>query len=734
MAGMKIKARMIAGFAAVLLLVATALIALMLDNLSNTIERAEERELGGYRRAFTAAVAMSTANGEALAMLAAELPDAKAAFAAGDRRRLGELFVQPFAALKARLGVEQMQFHLPPATSFFRAHMPNKFGDDLSSFRRTVVEANRDHKAVMGLENGVGGMGIRAVLPVSRDGLHIGTVEFGMNFGQALADGFKRQFGVDVTIAAAKSAVKQGGGVEEEIKQVATTAQAFFTVEDWKRVLAGEEILRRGIRDGMPVVAVAAPVLDYQHKPAAVVEIVMDSSEFAAQYASARGQSLAVAAGVLAAGLAVAYLLSRGIAAPLSAMTKAMHRLADGDLEVVVPARDRRDEIGEMAGAVEVFKRNAVDKVRMEDEERIRLETQRQAEAERKATEAAVIAEVAEVAGAASRGDLDRRIELAGKDGFLLDLCRDVNQLVDRTGAAFKDVAGVMAAIAHGDLSRRITADYAGLFGAVKADVNATADKLHAIVGDIGAASSEINTAASEVAAGSMDLSERSEQQASALEETAASMEELAATVRRNAANAEQADRLAAEARDVASSGDRLVADAVAAMGRIEASSHKIGEIVGLIDEIAFQTNLLALNAAVEAARAGDAGKGFAVVAQEVRNLAQRSADASREIKTLISTSTAEVQQGADLVKGTGRVLDEIFVSVKRVADIVGEIAAASGEQAEGIQQVNAAVGQMDEMTQQNAALVEQSAAAARALQEQAEGLGRLMGFFHGRR
>ncbi|MGE5477166.1 MAG: methyl-accepting chemotaxis protein, partial [Bacteroidales bacterium] len=243
-------------------------------------------------------------------------------------------------------------------------------------------------------------------------------------------------------------------------------------------------------------------------------------------------------------------------------------------------------------------------------------------------------------------------------------------------------------------------------------------------------AAGQIGSAASEVAAGSQDLSQRSEQQASALEETAASMEELATTVRQNATNAQQANVLATEARDKAAVGGEVVGTAIAAMDRIEQSSQKIEDIVGMIDEIAFQTNLLALNAAVEAARAGDAGKGFAVVAQEVRNLAQRSAQASKEIKTLIAESSTQVRGGAELVKGAGKTLEDILGSVKRVADIVAEIAAASSEQASGIDQVNSAVTQMDEMTQQNAALVEESAAAAHALEDQSRELNRLMGFF----
>ena len=433
----------------------------------------------------------------------------------------------------------------------------------------------------------------------------------------------------------------------------------------------------------------------------------------------------------IALGLTFAWLIARSILAPIGAMTAAMGELAGGKLDAAVPALDRTDEIGAMAQAVQVFKQNAIDKVRMEEQQRAREEAERQAEAAQRTRETAIVAEVAEVAKAASEGDLERRIDLTGKDGFLLNLCEGVNNLVKLTGIALKDVAGVLSSVARGDLTQRITSNYGGLFGQLKADVNQTADKLFEIVTNINSSAGQIASAASEVAAGSQDLSERSEQQASALEETAASMEELAATVRQNATNAQQANQLAAGAREVAAGGGQVVADAIQAMGRIETSSQKIEDIVGMIDEIAFQTNLLALNAAVEAARAGDAGKGFAVVAQEVRNLAQRSAQASKEIKGLIAESSTQVRSGADLVKGAGKTLEDILGSVKRVADIVAEIAAASSEQASGIDQVNAAVSQMDEMTQQNAALVEESAAAAHALEDQSRELNRLMGFFH---
>ncbi|MGE5547459.1 MAG: methyl-accepting chemotaxis protein [Solirubrobacterales bacterium] len=325
-------------------------------------------------------------------------------------------------------------------------------------------------------------------------------------------------------------------------------------------------------------------------------------------------------------------------------------------------------------------------------------------------------------------------LDLNGKPFKVVKYATDVTAMVTsrmENERGIRECVEVLGALSSGDLTKRMQLDYEGTFKEIKAAVNDTVERLFGMVSSLNTVARSINGATGEIAAGNADLSERSEQQASALEETAASMEELAATVRQNASNAQQANELAAGAREVAASGGQVVGDAVGAMGRIESSSQKIGDIVGMIDEIAFQTNLLALNAAVEAARAGDAGKGFAVVAQEVRNLAQRSAQASKEIKTLIGESTTEVKQGAELVKGAGKTLDDILGSVKRVADIVAEIAAASSEQASGIEQVNAAISQMDEMTQQNAALVEESAAAAHALEEQSRELGRQMDFFH---
>jgi methyl-accepting chemotaxis protein len=288
----------------------------------------------------------------------------------------------------------------------------------------------------------------------------------------------------------------------------------------------------------------------------------------------------------------------------------------------------------------------------------------------------------------------------------------------------------VLGALAKGDLTERIENEYHGTFGQLKDDSNLTVAQLTDIVTQIKGSTDAINTASREIAQGNADLSSRTEEQASSLEQTASSMEELTSTVKQNAENAKQANQLAMGASDVAVRGGTVVKQVVDTMSSISESSKKIVDIISVIDGIAFQTNILALNAAVEAARAGEQGRGFAVVATEVRNLAQRSAAAAKEIKTLIEDSVGKVDAGTKLVDQAGKTMEEIVTSVKRVTDIMSEITAASQEQSSGIEQVNQAITQMDEVTQQNAALVEQAAAAAESLEEQARNLAEAVATF----
>ncbi|HEV7855401.1 MAG TPA: methyl-accepting chemotaxis protein, partial [Herminiimonas sp.] len=283
---------------------------------------------------------------------------------------------------------------------------------------------------------------------------------------------------------------------------------------------------------------------------------------------------------------------------------------------------------------------------------------------------------------------------------------------------------------ASGDLTREIGSQPKDEIGDLMRALGSMNDGLRKIVHEVKLGTDLISTASSEIASGNLDLSSRTEQQAASLEETASSMEELTSTVKQNADNASQANQLAVSASAIAVKGGAVVKEMIDTMGAINGSSRKIVDIIGVIDSIAFQTNILALNAAVEAARAGEQGRGFAVVASEVRNLAQRSAAAAKEIKSLIGDSVDKVDAGSKLVTEAGKTMDDVVSSVRHVTDIMSEIMAASNEQSTGIEQVNQAIGQMDQVTQQNAALVEQAAAASQSMREQADKLAQVVAIF----
>jgi methyl-accepting chemotaxis protein len=390
-------------------------------------------------------------------------------------------------------------------------------------------------------------------------------------------------------------------------------------------------------------------------------------------------------------GAAVAYW-SMGAIRPLNALTQAMKRLADGDVSVTVPSLGRGDEVGAMASTVEIFKQGGCERERLQSEA---ANFQHQLDQKLKQTEQA--------------------FEGAGREQKLV----------------VENMAAALAKLADGDLTVRLSQPVAAEYQTLKGDFNAAVASLEATVRALTASASTIRGGTQELSAASNDLSRRTEQQAATLEETAAALDEITATVTKTAEGSAQARAAVSGAKDDAERSGLVVRDAVAAMSGIEQSSREIGQIIGVIDEIAFQTNLLALNAGVEAARAGDAGRGFAVVAQEVRALAQRSADAAKEIKTLISTSAQQVAAGVSLVGQTGSALERIITGVTKVNGIVSEIAVAAQEQASGLHQVNKAVNQMDQATQQNAAMVEQSTAASHSLSQETEELARLTGRFH---
>ncbi|WP_341910742.1 methyl-accepting chemotaxis protein [Ferrovibrio terrae] len=467
------------------------------------------------------------------------------------------------------------------------------------------------------------------------------------------------------------------------------------------------------------------------------VDALVSAATEAADQAAAQAGGQATTAQVVLVAITVFCLVIAGligllfvgpqISAPITRMTAATRRLAERDWSVELAETSRSDEIGEMARAVEVLKTNGQENEALQRQ----VETDRETfERERKAQEALLEQAIGQIVSAATAGDLTRRIDADALQGVMQRLGGGVNELLGTVEKALNDLGSMLGALAQGDLTHRIGGGHRGLFQQLANDANTLAEKLADIVGRLSLTAGNVRDAASEISVGSNDLAQRTEQQAASLQRTAASMEEITATVRHNADNARQASTLAATARETADKGGTVVGRAVAAMGEIEGSARKIVDIVGLIDEIAFQTNLLALNASVEAARAGEAGKGFAVVAQEVRGLAQRSADASKEIKALISASNSQVRDGAKLVNEAGGSLTEIVDAVKRVAGIIEEISIASQEQASGLDEINDSVTQMDEMTQRNGALVEQTTASAQSLADQAKELAASITFF----
>jgi methyl-accepting chemotaxis protein len=401
---------------------------------------------------------------------------------------------------------------------------------------------------------------------------------------------------------------------------------------------------------------------------------------------------------MLATTLALAIVIAVSMTRPIANLVTTMIELAKGRLDIDVEGTKRKDEIGEMARTVVVFRNAAVEKAGLEvqavqqreqvDEQRLRNEAERRQSAEAQA------------------------------------------QAAQEQARAVAALAAGLAKLAEGDLTVRLKDGFTQGYQRIRDDFNRTIEALQETIAGIAGSTSEVANAAAEISTSTTDLSQRTEEQAASLEQTSAAMEQMSATVRRNADNARQANEFAGGTRAAADRGGVVVAQAVAAMSRIAESSRQISDIIGVIDEIARQTNLLALNAAVEAARAGEAGRGFAVVAAEVRSLAQRSAQAAKDINRLIAHSSGRVQEGVELVNRAGGSLDEIVESSKRVADIVADITNASAEQATGLDQINKALTQMDEATQQNSALVEENAATAKTLEDQSGAVSERLALF----
>ena len=458
----------------------------------------------------------------------------------------------------------------------------------------------------------------------------------------------------------------------------------------------------------------------------AVIVAVPQATLLAASEAQMR--NLLIGGGIiLAIGLAAFAVLGSWVAKPVTKMNGVMLKIADGKFDVEVPFATRRDEIGDMAKAVEVFRQNGQRVTEMTEAEAARIIRDQDA---RSAMMAELQRAFGQVVDSAVAGDFSRRVDAEFPDAELNALAGSVNNLVATVDRGLSETGEVLAALADTDLTKRMQGEYEGAFARLRDDTNAVADKLSQIVGQLKETSRGLKTATGEILSGANDLSERTTKQAATIEETSAAMEQLAATVLKNADRAKEASTVSASVTRTAEEGGKVMGEANLAMERITQSSGKISNIIGLIDDIAFQTNLLALNASVEAARAGDAGKGFAVVAVEVRRLAQSAASASSEVKVLIEQSGAEVKSGSKLVADAAARLESMLEAARSSNALMDGIARESREQASVIEEVNTAVRQLDEMTQHNAALVEQTNAAIEQTEAQANELDRVVDIF----
>lgn len=440
---------------------------------------------------------------------------------------------------------------------------------------------------------------------------------------------------------------------------------------------------------------------------------------------------LEIGAGIALLSVVIAFITSRFLSKNFQSITQQMKKLSDGDTSFEILGSDRKDEIGVLAKALEVFKGNKIEADSLKnqiEEERIRQAEIARQEQERQENEAAK--DLAIVVEACANGDFSQRIDTSSKRGIFLKLSEGINRIGTITNEGLNEVRNSLDALSNGKLNSRMTGDFKGTFDDIKNSFNNTVVKLNDVVSKIIHTTHSINDASDEISVGSTSLSDRTNQQAASLQETAASMEELTATVQDNSGNAATASNLTSDANSRAIEGGEVVDNVVNAMQNIENSSAKITDIIGVIDQISSQVNLLALNAAVEAARAGEAGRGFAVVASEVRSLAVRSADASADIRALISASTDEVSSGTELVNQASVQLKSIIESVSQVTSIVSDIAVASREQSTSINEINIVVTQLDDMTQKNAALVDKNSSISDTMQRQVNGLSELMSFF----
>lgn len=696
------------------------------------VEQAADRELDAMNAKLATALEAEVSRALALAAGLASQPWVGAAMAKDDRQALADALVPGFAAMKRDHGVVQVQFHTPPATSFLRVHAPDKFGDDLSSFRQTVVEANRARRAVSGLERGRGGLGVRAVVPVSDGGSHVGTVEYGVDFGgpffERLAASETEQ--AEFYFFPADNVSTFADGDAQNSRAAATfEGEPLLQGATLVRVKAGQTVTAHHSIDGTQWAGIVVPIRDYAGNVTGAAHLLTSLDAFAATSARVERTAMLAAAGAFALSGVLGWLFSEWIGARLIRLGHRMETLAAGNVAERIEGTDRRDEIGAMARSLEVFRANAeeMDHLRHEKDDADARTEQMRAEMMKELGE-----QIGAVVAAVAEGDFSRRVKCDFEEREVCALSEAVNALATRVGESIGGVRRVLAGLASGDLAQRMKGSHRGDFAVLQADLNATADTLADLLGGIGSAVDALRSTAAEMQTEAHEIAERASTQAASLEQTSATMEQMSATVKSNAQSAEQAADKANRASAASLGSQQAIEAAVAQMQAISASSERISTITGAIESIAMQTNLLALNAAVEAARAGDAGKGFAVVAVEVRSLARRASEAAAEINGLIAESHANVSKGVHSVEGARSELGNMVGQIKELQSLIENISNASREQAIGVGEISTTVSGLDRMTQENARLADRSESVVATLVQETARLEELASRFHG--
>lgn len=695
--------------------------------VSDQITRGRELEIA--ETGLRSAIARSQAEALARAELIAGLPAVQEAVARRDDAALEAMMAPGWGVLRDQTGVEQLQFHIPPATSLLRVHALDKRGDDLSAFRKTVVDANARGTSLAALERGRAGMGARGVAVVRFEGKPVGTVEVGLSLGKEFLASLAAATGNDYEYYAfPEEAIASFDAATADLRVAASfSGAAMLGPEEIATLRAGGSYDASVTVDAERHMMRAIAVTDYEGKVAGIFTVAAPTAIYDSLVTE--GKIVTALVTLLAVGVALALALSfgRSIVAQIAALSRTTVALATGQTDVEIRGTERADELGEMARALRVFADNLVETARIEAALRAEEAQLQASEEARRAEEARAEASRQD----AARAEQERRARAEAEE---MEAARareeEAQARLAEQAAVVNALARGLEALARGDLSASLTEPLPGEYEKLRLDYNDTLNQLAFALGEIGHGAKRIDGEAALIARSSEDLSRTTETNAATLEETAAALNELTASVQSAADGAREATEIASAARRNAELGVDVVEQAISAMSEIEASARAISRITSVIEEIAFQTNLLALNAGVEAARAGEAGRGFAVVASEVRALAQRSSEAAKEISTLIAASDEQVHSGVTLVGKTGQALSEIMGSVTEISSRVIQIAASAGEQASGIVEINSAVNQLDRTTQQTSAMFDAIHLSGRSLASESAALNDAVNIF----